>query len=312
MSNETTTVTVDPDLLQGGYWQFLAVVLGYGRTVKRIATFTQLDAVFIGIVGSFLTTYVLGIQLTLAPLVVALVVFAVYVGDRIGDIETDPEATAERNAFMKRHRTVLSVTSAASYGLAIGISAFGGPQVLLLTLVPGFAWILYASGAIQDVSPSMPRLKNIVVLNSAVVAAGWATALVYIPVAFAGEAVGPVAVVLFAYFFFDVFIGTEIPNFRDVADDASNGVTTLPIALGVHRSRLLLLSINLALVTILLIAFVHELLSVAFLEAALVGRLYTAGIQGFVGKTDRHRLLEFLYEMDHVVVATALVAIIVL
>lgn len=310
MSNKTTTSTVDLHLLPKEYWRIIAVILAYGHKLKQIAVFTQLDVVFVGIVGSLLVTYVLGLQLTLAPLVVALVVFAVYVGDRISDIKREPESTSERNAFMKRYRTVLSVGSALSYGIAIAIAAYGGPAALLLTLVPGIAWILYASDVTEGVLPSMTRLKKIVVLNSAIVAAGWATALVAIPLAFADRSLGPVAIVLFAYFFIDIFIGTEIPNFRDVADDAKNGVTTLPLALGVRRSRQLLHSINVFLVAILLIAFVNEFLSLAFLGAALFGRLYAAGLQGLVGRTERHRLLEFLYEMDHVVVAALFVTIV--
>lgn len=309
MTNETTTSAVDPVLLQKGYWKAVAALLGYGNRVKRIASFTQLDVVFVAVVGSLLVTYVLGIQLTLAPVVVALVVFAVYVGDRISDIKREPESTSERNAFMRRYRTELSVASALSYGLAVAIAAFGGPVVLLLTLVPGIAWILYASDVMEDVVPSMIRLKKVVVLNSVIVAAGWAIALVYIPVAFADHGVGPLAMVLFAYFFLDIFIGTEIPNFRDMADDAKNGVTTLPIALGARWSRRLLHSFNVFLVAILLVAFVNELFSLAFIGAALIGRLYAAGLQSFIGRTERHRLLEFLYEMDHVVVAAVLTGI---
>ncbi|AKH97338.1 UbiA family prenyltransferase [Halanaeroarchaeum sulfurireducens] len=309
MSKQTTTSTVTPTLLPKGYWQIVALLLGYGHTLKRIAVFTQLDVVLIGIVGSLLVTYVLGLQLTLAPGVVALVVFAVYVGDRISDIKREPESTSERNAFMKHHRTVLSVASAMSYGLAVAIAAYGGPVALVLTLVPGIAWVLYASEVTEDAVPVIIRLKKFVVLNSAIVAAGWATALVAIPVAFADQGVGPVGMVLFVYFFIDIFIGTEIANFRDMADDARNGVTTLPLALGVRRSRQLLHVINVFLVAILLVAFVHELLSLAFLGAALLGRLYTAGLQGFIGRTERHRLLEFLYEMDHVVVATLFITV---
>lgn len=294
---------VEPSHFPGGDWKIISVLLGYVYVLKRIALFTQLDVVLIGVVGSLLVTYVSGLQLTLAPVVVALVVFSVYVGDRISDIKREPESTSERNTFMKRHRTLLSVGSALSYGLAVAIGAYGGPIVLLVTLVPGIAWILYASEVAEAIAPEMRRLKKIVVLNSVIVAAGWATALVAIPTAFADRSIGPVGMVLFAYFFVDIFIGTEIPNFRDVADDARNGVTTLPLALGIRRSRQVLHVINALLVAILLIAFVHELVSPVFLGAALLGRLYTAGLGRFIGRTERHRLLEFLYEMDHVLVA---------
>lgn len=303
MSNKTATTTVEPS----HPWEFdsrvFAVLLGYGHRLKQIAQYTQLDLIAMGVAGMATVMLLLELPLSPAPAVIALVTFAVYVGDRISDLKREPQATSARSRFMKRHQTVLSVASASAYGLAITIAAFGGPLALGITLMPGLSWVVYASEWFDGLGASLSYMKRILLVNSAIVGIAWAVAIVFLPVAFANAAIGPVALVLFGYFALDIFVGTEIPNFRDIKDDVENGVRTLPIVFGVTRSRHIIYTINVLILGVLLYAFASELLSITFLGAALVGRAYAVALHGFIGRTDRYRLLEFLGEMKHVIVA---------
>ncbi|MFW6004264.1 MAG: UbiA family prenyltransferase [Halodesulfurarchaeum sp.] len=303
MSSKTSSSTVDQELHPSGEWRVLPTLWKYAQTLKQIAVFTQLDLVVMGVAAMASVMWLLELPLSPAPAVIALVTFGVYVGDRISDVSDEPTATSARSEFMRRHRTLLSIGSALAYGLAIAIAAFGGPLALAITLIPGAAWIVYASDLFDGLGSSLSRLKRVVILNSTIVGVAWGIAIVFLPISFAGAAIGPIAVVLFAYFTLDIFVGTEIPNLRDIEDDAENGVKTLPLSFGITRTRHVIYTINVLIVGVLLYAFTTELLSLAFLGAALVGRAYAVVLHGFVGRTDRYRLLEFLGEMKHVLVA---------
>ncbi|MDZ7850744.1 MAG: UbiA family prenyltransferase [Halodesulfurarchaeum sp.] len=302
MSSKTTTQSIEPGLLSGELGEFFAVLLRYGHRLKQVANYTQLDLIAMGVAGVVTVMLLLGLPPSPAPLVIAFVTFAVYVGDRISDTKREPEATSARSQFMNRYKTPLSIASAGAYGLAITVSVFGGPLALAITLVPGLSWVLYASDFLNGTGLPISRLKRVLVLNSAIVGVAWATAIVFLPIAFANAEIGPIAVVLFAYFALDIFLGTEIPNFRDIEDDIANDVRSLPIVFGITRSRHIIYTINVLIVGVLLFAFTTELLSVAFIGAALVGRAYAVTLHGFVGRTDRYRLLEFFGEMKHVLV----------
>ncbi|MFB6109838.1 MAG: UbiA family prenyltransferase [Halodesulfurarchaeum sp.] len=308
MSSNTANRTVASGATPPLYWYLLSVGLTIGKRVKNVILYTQLDIVGMGVAGTLTVMYVLGLELSLAPVVVGLVTFGVYVGDRISDIKRDPEATSDRNAFMKRHKTALSVGSAVGYGLAIAIAVLGGPFALAVTIVPGLVWVLYASDVMASAG-LLKRLKRVLVLNSALVAFGWATALVFVPLAFAEAAVSPIAMVLFAYFFLDIYINAEIPNFRDVADDAANGVSTLPTVFGVRRSRQLLYAINALIVFVLAFAYLQGLLTLVVTVAVLLGRGYAIGVNSLVGRTERYRLLELAGEMKHVFVGLLLLGV---
>ncbi|MDR5657026.1 UbiA family prenyltransferase [Halodesulfurarchaeum sp. HSR-GB] len=278
--------------------------------MKDLFVYTQLDIVGMGVAGVLTVMFVMSLPLSPAPLVIGLVTFGVYVGDRISDIKREPNATSDRSAFMRRHKSVLSVSSALAYGLAIAISVFGGPLALAITLVPGIFWILYASDWLDSVGTSVKRLKNILFVNSSVVAFAWATAVVFLPVSFANASITPTVIVLFAYFFFDIYINAEVPNFRDIEDDAANGVSTLPIVFGTRRTRHILYSINIFLVAIISIAYVHEWLPLVVVGAIIVGRLYGIILNGFLGRVENYRQLELLGEMKHVIVGLLLLVVV--
>lgn len=289
------------------YWLVLPI-LRIGRKAKNVVVYTQLDIAGMAIAGVLTVMFVLSLPLSPAPLVIGLVTFAVYVGDRIGDIKRDPDATSDRVAFMKRHRKSLSIASAGAYGLAITVSVWGGPLALGITLVPGVFWILYATEWVELPVGSMKRLKNVLVVNSSVVAIAWAASLVFLPVAFAEASVTPLALALLLYFFLDVFINAEVPNVRDIEDDAANGVSTIPNVFGVRRTRHITYLINGFLVAFLVSLFVLGSLTLAVAMAFIAGRIYALVAHASIGRIQDYRRLEIVGEMKHVFVGLLLLA----
>lgn len=277
-------------------------VVKTGYRIRDVLTYSSAYLVFIAMIEVLTVHVVLSVPLNPAPLVVGLVAFSVYVGDRIADAETDELATPERSAFVTRYRTPLSVATALAYGIAVALAITGGPAALAITLMPGAFWILYASDWLPAVGIHFDRLKQVLVVNSALVALAWAIAVVGLPLAFADASVTPLAAVLFVYFFVDTFVNTEIPNVRDVEADAAIGVSTLPVAFGVDRTRHVLYGIDLALIGFVAVAFATGVVATAVAAAILVGLAYALGVAAFVGRTTAFGRLEAASKLKHLVV----------
>lgn len=281
----------------------------YGSRVKKLVIFGQLYLAAIAVAMSATVVIALSLPPNPAPLVMGLVMFSVYVGDRIGDIQDVESATEERQQFFKRHEKKLSVLSAGAYGLAIGIGVYGGPLSLLLTLIPGVFWILYATDFLPSISAPLKRVKSIFVVNSAFVALAWTIPLVFLPLSFTNQSLSPVVAVVFVYFVLDIFVNTEIPNVRDIEEDRANDVSTIPVVFGVKRTRRILYALDVFLLTFLVIAFVNGVLTVAFAGAAIAGLVYALVIAGFVGRTAKYGKLTLLGESKHLFVGLFLVII---
>jgi 4-hydroxybenzoate polyprenyltransferase len=226
--------------------------------VRRVAAFAA-GAPFTALVAAVevaVVTAALGVPYSTAPIAVGLIAFSVYAADHVADAEGDAGSTPLRAQFALRYADQLMVAAAVSYGSAVALAAGAGPAALALVLVPGAVWIGYATdwlpAAGDLVAPlgavTVPRLKDVFLLNSAAVALAWAVAVVAAPLAFAGVPIDPVGrpavVPLFAYVFARSFVDVEVPNVRDVAADAARGVTTLPVVYGVGGTRRALLAVD--------------------------------------------------------------------
>lgn len=250
----------------------------------------------------------LSLPLTPAPVVVGLVTFAVYTIDRVADADTDAVSNPRQAAFARRHGDVLYLLAVVAYALGVTLSVLGGPVAFAVTLLPGVFWLLYASDWLPELGGSVRRLKQVFVLNSAVVALAWAVTLTFLPLAFApGSRVEPPLVaVVFAYFFLRSFVDTEVPNVRDVEADRSTGVATMPVVLGVRRTRRALYGVDLGTLGLVAFATVTGLVPAALGVALGVGLGYSLGITAFLGRFEDDGLLAKLPECEYLFVAVAL------
>jgi 4-hydroxybenzoate polyprenyltransferase len=310
MSSETKNVPVRPDGTVSLYRKFVAALFAYGERTKDVLVYSSTYLVFIAMVEVVTAMFALSLPFSNpAPVVVGLVTFGVYVGDRIADADTDELSNPKQSAFVTRHRRPLSVLSALAYGLAVAISITGGPLALGITLLPGVFWVLYATDWLPTVGSQFKRLKDVLVVNSAIVAFAWAVAVVVLPMAFADAAPTPTAAVVFTYFFVDTFVNTEIPNVRDRKADEAIGVSTLPVVFGVRRTRHILYALDLCLVAFLGVAFLRGLLSVALAAGVFVGLGYALVLAAFVGRSDRYGRLSVAGEAKHLVVIAVVLGV---
>ena len=253
-----------------------------------------------------IVSVLLSLPLTPAPLVVGLVVFAVYTNDRLADADTDAISNPEQAAFVSRYRGPLYVLASMAYGLAVALSVLGGPVALAITLLPGAIWVCYATDWIPGTGVDVRRLKDVFLVNTTVVALAWAVTLTFLPLAFADGNATMAAAIVFAYFFLRVFTNTEIPNVRDVEGDRAIGVSTIPVVFGVDRTRQILAGIDLCTAVLVGLAVTAGHLSPTVGLALLVGIGYSLVVTSRLGRTENEQLLSKAAECEYLVVFVAL------
>ena len=144
------------------------------------------------------------------------------------------------------------IAAIIAYALALIISATQGVAAFMVVTVPFVSGIFYSM-------PILPRgwgyrrLKEIPVMKNLVVSTAWAVSFSLVPVYMTGAVPGITALLVFLFIFAWTFVGSVLPDIRDRSGDAATGVATIPVLIGVSKSRILLTAINLTFGSIVLI-----------------------------------------------------------
>lgn len=280
----------------------------WSRQIWGTLVFSSVYLAIIAMAEVLVVQYVLSLPLSPAPLVGGLVTFAIYANDRLIDTDTDVVSDPRRTAFVNRHRDLLYVLAAVAYGLGVAIAALGGPLAFGVTLFPGVAWIMYGIEWIP--SPRLPfrRVKELLVVNSLLVAVAWSVPIVLVPLAFADGTLSPSALVVVVYFVLGTFVNAEIANTTDVASDKRNGVSTLPIALGIRRTTYVLYTITLMMGSVPVLAALAGYLSFTTGTILAVGPLVLIVVLSRLNAVDDDNHIVVAAECTRLPVAALLLA----
>ena len=147
------------------------------------------------------------------------------VTDTIEDIINQPNVI-----FVGRSFYLLS--SFTALVLCLLFSILLGVKALLVVLTSSVASITYSI----RLSKSIPRLKEIVGIKSILVATSWSLTGALLPACI--QIVEPVKIVLIFFFIFvQLFINTILCDIRDIEGDRVSGLRTIPIVLGLNKTR---------------------------------------------------------------------------
>lgn len=272
-------------------------------------TYSSLYITTVAVIEVSVAMLLLGVEPNLAPVVVGLVTFSVYTNDRIADVETDADTNPAQAAFVRRYGERLYVLAAVAYGVAVTLAVLGGPVALAITLLPGMFWVVYALDWFGGVAGTVRRLKDVVLLNTVVIALAWAVTVTFLPLAFASGPLPPATGLVFAYFFLRDFVHTEVPNVPDRHGDARIGVDTLPSLLGVTATRRALYAVNGLTATLVAAGAVGGLLARPD-AIALAGALcYSLFATALVGRWSREGTLGTVTEAEYPLTLLALVSL---
>jgi len=285
---------------------------------ERLWRVLEYSAVYLALIAMaevLIVIALLSLPLSAAPLVAGLITFAIYANDRLVDLETDSASNPERTAFVARHRDTLYVLGALAYGLGVALSVLGGPVAFALALTPGVAWVVYARdwipSTVRDWIPTtsteFTRLKDILFVNSGVVAAAWSVPIVVVPIAFADVSFTPAAGVLVLYFFVGTFVNVEIANAEDIRSDIQSGAVTMPVVFGLTRTRRMLYALTALTALLVGSAAVAGYLTGPTAAILATGLVALTGVLTLLGRTHHEGVLTVAAECTRLPVFLLLV-----
>jgi 4-hydroxybenzoate polyprenyltransferase len=216
--------------------------------VRDYGEFLLYSSLFLGVVVigmGYTSSFIQGISWTVQQAaVMSMITFSVYNLNRKTDEAEDALNHERRFRITKMFERHLFIAAIAAYLIALTISAFYGVAAFCVTILPLVSGIFYSV-------PILPRwcgyrrLKEIPVMKNVVVSTSWAFSASLLPVFMTASVPGMATFLVFLFTFSWTFIASTLPDIRDRAGDSATGVATIPVLIGVARTRFLLTGINL-------------------------------------------------------------------
>jgi 4-hydroxybenzoate polyprenyltransferase len=233
------------------------------QIIKKLSLFAYsniylaLGAAFLSYASSIL---LIGTSEFSSLFTVFLMTFSMYTMNRITDFKEDLINHPERSRFIKKFGKILRVLAVLSYVLVFIISAVKGGLTFLPPFIVIIFGFLYSYPWIPKKSGRYRRLKDIVIIKNLTVSVMWAVTTVLVPVFYSYYNFSYSVLVVFLFVIFRLMINTVLFDARDVEGDKKEGVNTIPMVLGIGKSKLLLYLLNLTISVIIIISVFYGVL----------------------------------------------------
>jgi 4-hydroxybenzoate polyprenyltransferase len=224
--------------------------------IRDYGEFLLYSSVFLGLAAmgmSYASCYIQNISWTShIALVMFLIVFSVYNLNRKTDEAEDALNHEDRFRITKKYERQFFIAALGAYLTALSIAAFHGIIAFCVVSIPFISGIFYSV-------PVLPkwcgyrRLKEIPVMKNIVVSMSWALSFSLVPVYLSASTPDIASMIVFLFIFCWTFVASVLPDIRDRSGDSATGVATIPVLLGVERSRVILTMINISAGAIILL-----------------------------------------------------------
>lgn len=178
------------------------------------------------------------------------ITFTVYSFDKLSNIKEDSISLPDRAGFIYTYRKIITVAIIASYISAFSLSVLKNPFALLVVHFPLFIGLIYSIKILNV------RLKDITGIKNIVVALSWAVVGTSFPLAVHFRDFNQI-IYVFYFIFIKFFINTTLFDVRDIKGDRINGVITIPVYLGLKKTKNLLLILNSTFIPWLLFSYLQ-------------------------------------------------------
>ncbi|MFY9799787.1 MAG: UbiA family prenyltransferase [Methanoregula sp.] len=224
--------------------------------IRDYGEFLLYSSLFLGLAASgmaYTSCFIQGISWTShIAMVMFMVVFSVYNLNRRTDEAEDALNHEHRFRITKKFERQFFIAALSAYLIALSIAAFHSIVAFCVVSIPLISGIFYSV-------PVLPkwcgyrRLKEIPVMKNLVVSTSWALAFSLVPVYLSNSTPGPASMIVFLFIFCWTFVASVLPDIRDRSGDSATGVATIPVLVGVERSRIILTVINISAGVIILV-----------------------------------------------------------
>lgn len=214
----------------------------FKRVALHIHSLSGIQAVVAAAKTVFITS-LLSLPLTVAPLIAALVTLGIYTANKLTDLEEDSINRPDQVALVTEQRTQIVSAILVSLLAASALAVFrGGLVALCVTLIPVVAGVFYNQALIpwSDV-----RLKDVFAVNTILVAGAWAIPVTLLPSVLSNSSSVGLLASATLFMFLKTVVSVEVFNVRDVAGDRASGVATIPVVLGLQRTKYVLYACDL-------------------------------------------------------------------
>jgi 4-hydroxybenzoate polyprenyltransferase len=237
----------------------------WARTAKFLISTSLLlsiDGSLIVIFGCLLYNIPINLGLIIASF---LAVFSVYNLNKATDKAED---SINRPGIVSKSTSFYVIPSVIAMIVSLVIGALNGVFAILILSTPIFIGLLYS----VKISKNIPRFKEITGAKSISVALSWSLIGALLPLA-SGAINAEEVFLVFIYIFIQVMINTIIFDAFDVKGDATIGIKTIPVALGLSNTRRVLFLANTILIPWTIFCYFQGLF-VQFLPALIFGIAY--------------------------------------
>jgi 4-hydroxybenzoate polyprenyltransferase len=261
--------------------------------VRDYGEFLLYSSLFLGVVVTgmgYTSCYIQGINWTVQQAAVMfMITFSVYNLNRKTDEAEDALNHERRFRITKKFERHFFVAALAAYLTALIIAAFYGVAAFCVTILPLVSGIFYSV-------PILPRwwryrrLKEIPVMKNVVVSISWALSASLLPVFMTASIPGMTTLIVFLFIFSWTFIASTLPDIRDRTGDSATGVATIPVLIGVARTRFFLTGINL-ISGVLIFTLGRSVLSVGSCIVIICSLVYSEACIVAIDRTRMNSLL---------------------
>jgi len=231
------------DHLRGWSWRKKILPL---RWIYRLTAVIVKANLFIAFGGACLTAaamQLLGIHILWPALILSFsLILAIYNLNIFADQPAIFINQPSRHRFFRDNRLILRLLNVVSLGTAFVCAAILGTGAFLLTVFTLLSGLAYSS-TIFPLSLPISKLKNLTGMKEFLSSLVWGVVAVLVPVAATGaECPSTVAIaVVFLFVFSIMFVRSTLFAIRDIQGDRLVGRETLPVVLGVNRTKIVLL-----------------------------------------------------------------------
>ena len=184
-----------------------------------------------------------------------LVVFAVYCMNNLTDKEEDEVSSPEKADFTKNNKKILTFAVASSYFVAIILGILNNLFAVLILLFPLYAGIIYSI----QISPKIPRLKDIFAVKNIIIALSWAVGTTFLPLVSPNNIPTVVVISIFYFFFVKSFVNSVVCDIRDLKGDRENGIKTIPVGIGKSKTKKLLSALTFSIMPVISVLLFYGL-----------------------------------------------------
>jgi len=230
----------------------------------------------------------------------ALITYSVYSLNRITDMEEDASNIPERVKFLEDKKELILILSIMSYATALLIGLIRNIWTLPIFLTPFIVGIVYS------IRISSLRIKDLFGMKNISIAFSWAFSSSFLPYVFDGN--DEKAFLIFLFLFIKCFVNTVVFDMRDVEGDRKAGARTIPVVLGVKKTRRILMAANSFLIFWTIFSYMQNLF-VEYIPVVIFSTLYGYWYINAFSRPEKESAFNYDYLVDGEFIILAFLAL---